>query len=141
MIKNIPNKYTQGMLLERLESGGHSRHYDFLYLPIDFKNNCNVGYAFINMTAPIYVLDLFEDLAGRTWERFNSEKVCQVAYGRIQGKAALIDNFSTQQADSKKVKPLIFDYCGGSGDNYQQQYVPPAAAAGGVATLKNNSNC
>jgi hypothetical protein len=64
------------MLLERLHQGGHAHCFDFFYLPIDLKNNCNVGYAFINMTRPIYVLALFEDMNGRSWERFNSEKIC-----------------------------------------------------------------
>ena len=42
MIKNIPNKYTQKMLLEKIDKL-HARRYDFFYLPIDLKNNCNVG--------------------------------------------------------------------------------------------------
>lgn len=70
------------MLLERLDES-HSGRYDFLYLPIDLKNACNVGYAFINMTDPLYVLPLFEDLNGKNWERFNSEKICELTYGRI----------------------------------------------------------
>ena len=88
MIKNIPNKYTQKMLLQTIDEQ-FSRMYDFFYLPIDFKNKCNVGYAFINMVKPIYILPLMKRFNQRKWERFNSEKVCHISYARIQVRPAL----------------------------------------------------
>ena len=36
MIRNIPNKYTQKMLLQKINEN-HKDKYDFFYLPIDFK--------------------------------------------------------------------------------------------------------
>lgn len=83
MIKNIPNKYTQKMLLQTIDEQ-FNRLYDFFYLPIDFKNKCNVGYAFINMVQPKYILPLTKRFNQRKWERFNSEKVCHISYARIQ---------------------------------------------------------
>ncbi|CBI33087.3 unnamed protein product, partial [Vitis vinifera] len=49
------------------------RTYDFIYLPIDFKNKCNVGYAFVNMIDPLHIVPLHR-ANGKKWEKFNSEK-------------------------------------------------------------------
>ncbi|KAK1302676.1 Protein MEI2-like 2 [Acorus calamus] len=89
MIKNIPNKYTSKMLLTAIDEH-HRGTYDFLYLPIDFKNKCNVGYAFINMVSPLYIVPFYQAFNGKKWEKFNSEKVASLAYARIQGKDALV---------------------------------------------------
>ena len=36
MVRNIPNKYTQEMLLELFEKN-HKKKFDFFYLPIDYN--------------------------------------------------------------------------------------------------------
>ncbi|XP_022679982.1 protein MEI2-like 5 isoform X2 [Setaria italica] len=110
MIKNIPNKYTSKMLLDVIDET-HEGAYDFFYLPIDFKNKCNVGYAFINMTAPAYIVSFYKAFTGRKWEKFNSEKVVSLAYARIQGKSALINHFqnSSLMNEDKRCRPMLFD--------------------------------
>ncbi|KAJ3197710.1 hypothetical protein HDU67_003666, partial [Dinochytrium kinnereticum] len=42
MLKNVPNRYTQEMLIEFMNET-HKGHYDFIYLRMDFQNRCNVG--------------------------------------------------------------------------------------------------
>jgi hypothetical protein len=113
MIKNIPNKYDQMSLLEVINKnfGGT---YDFFYLPIDFKNKCNVGYAFINFIQYESVKKFYEEFHQKKWEKFNSEKVCQIAFARIQGKSSLIENFrnSTLMFEDQGCRPLIFHSSG-----------------------------
>ena len=65
----------------------------FFYLPIDFKNRCNVGYAFINFVNPEHIIKFSEDFQGHRWKNFNSGKVCGITYARIQGLAAMITRF------------------------------------------------
>ncbi|KAL8038076.1 hypothetical protein ABFX02_11G080200 [Erythranthe guttata] len=109
MIKNIPNKYTSKMLLAAIDER-HRGTYDFIYLPIDFKNKCNVGYAFINMTEPTLIVPFCQTFNGKKWEKFNSEKVASLAYARIQGKAALIAHFqnSSLMNEDKRCRPILF---------------------------------
>ncbi|MQM06118.1 hypothetical protein Taro_038943 [Colocasia esculenta] len=109
MIKNIPNKYTSKMLLSAIDEN-HKGTYDFFYLPIDFKNKCNVGYAFINMVSPSYIGSFYEAFNGKKWEKFNSEKVASLAYARIQGKTALVAHFqnSSLMNEDKRCHPILF---------------------------------
>lgn len=74
MVKNIPNKYNQALLLE-LFARNYSGKFDFFYLPIDFKNKCNVGYAFINFLDATMIISFHEEFNAKRWERFNSEKI------------------------------------------------------------------
>jgi len=92
MIRNIPNKYNQSLLLSLLDNvaGGL---YDFVYLPIDFRSGCNMGYAFVNMLESRGVLTLHAALDGKGWNIFNSDKVCSVTFARIQGSRALVEHF------------------------------------------------
>ncbi|CAH8389566.1 unnamed protein product [Eruca vesicaria subsp. sativa] len=110
MIKNIPNKYTSKMLLAAIDEKNQGT-YNFLYLPIDFKNKCNVGYAFINMLSPDLIIPFYEAFNGKKWEKFNSEKVASLAYARIQGKTALIAHFqnSSLMNEDMRCRPIIFD--------------------------------
>lgn len=85
MIRNIPNKYTKELMLETIDAQFFDA-YDFFYLPIDFKNNCNVGYAFINFKELKSIKLFFEQFNNKKWAKFNSEKICEIKYARIQGK-------------------------------------------------------
>lgn len=126
MIKNIPNKYTSKMLLAAIDEN-HRGTYDFVYLPIDFKNKCNVGYAFINMLSPSHIIPFYEEFNGKKWEKFNSEKVASLAYARIQGKAALVSHFqnSSLMNEDKRCRPIYFHSEGSeAGDQIIREHLP-----------------
>mmetsp|Transcript_25203 Transcript_25203/g.25413 ORF Transcript_25203/g.25413 Transcript_25203/m.25413 type:complete len:753 (-) Transcript_25203:306-2564(-) len=109
MIRNIPNKYTQVMLLNEINVR-HEGTYDFYYLPIDFKNRCNVGYAFINFMEPKHIIPFFKDFNNQRWSNFNSEKVCALSFARIQGKASMVARFQNSSLLEKdnEYRPLLF---------------------------------
>jgi hypothetical protein len=112
------------MLLEEVNVN-HEGTYDFFYLPIDFKNRCNVGYAFVNFIEPAHVISFVEEFHGQRWKSFNSGKVCAVTYARIQGQAAMISRFQNSSLLEKEdeYKPLLFY---SSGPNRGQRYDFPA---------------
>lgn len=104
MIRNIPIRYNDEMLLKELEE--FEGKFDCLYLPFDFMQNGNRGYAFINFIHPFHILLFYDKFEGKPWNLFESKKICELNYGRFQGINE-IKRHSIRYKGSKK--PLFFN--------------------------------
>ncbi|ETI23324.1 hypothetical protein G647_05124 [Cladophialophora carrionii CBS 160.54] len=109
MLRNIPNRVDQPMLKTLLDVTSRGR-YDFMYLRIDFANNCNVGYAFINFIDAQSIIPFVLARAGKRWNCFNSDKVAEVSYATIQGKDCLVQKFrnSSVMLEHPAFRPKLF---------------------------------
>ncbi|OIR56935.1 MAG: RNA-binding protein involved in meiosis Mei2 [Amphiamblys sp. WSBS2006] len=127
MIKNIPNKYTQKMFIETIDKT-HRGLYNFVYLVFDFKNECNLGYAFINFVSSDAAILFIERYEGKKWPVFNSEKKCSLCYARIQGMENLIERFRNSKIMSEKreYQPKMF-YTEGPDKGKEREF--PAGSA------------
>ncbi|RAR06926.1 meiosis protein mei2 [Stemphylium lycopersici] len=92
MLRNIPNKL-DWMSLKNILDEVCFGTYDFMYLRIDFKSGCNVGYAFINFSDANGMLSLIDRIERRLWPGFNSDKTAEISYATIQGREALVQKF------------------------------------------------
>jgi len=128
MLRNIPNKYSRDMLVEQL-SHKYKGMFDFMYLPIDFKNKCNVGYGFVNFRTAELCSQFVQSFNGvdvrKCLPGFNSRKVVEVTPARVQG---LQDNVRrlrnspvmSQLKDHPDWLPLLFDE-----DGIEQRFPEP----------------
>lgn len=126
MFRNIPNKYTREMLVKQLEQDLKG-HFDFVYLPIDFKNKCNVGYAFINFRSieacETFLLNFNGVEVRKCLPGLNSRKVTEVTPARVQGFEENVQRLRNspvmrELAHHTEWMPLIFD------ENGDQQPFP-----------------
>jgi len=113
MLRNLPSGYMRSSVVELLEDEGLDGSFDFVYLPMDFGNNCCLGYAFVNFLSAADALRCWRIFEGFTeWGR-PSEKVCEVSWSDPQqGLAANIERYRNSpvmhQSVPEEWKPAIF---------------------------------
>lgn len=107
MLRNIPNRVDQPMLKTIVDHSSFGK-YDFMYLRIDFANNCNVGYAFLNFQLPEDIVDFVQAVRGQQW--FNSDKVAEVSYATMQGRECLVQKFrnSSVMQEHPSSRPKLY---------------------------------
>ncbi|KAF9566687.1 hypothetical protein CPC08DRAFT_627857 [Agrocybe pediades] len=137
MIKNIPNKMTN-LDLQNYINEVIPRRIDFMYLRIDFRNGCNVGYAFVNFITVQDLLYFAKQRLGKKWDMFASQKVLQMSYANYQGKEALIEKFKNSNImdERESWRPCIFY----SEDGPNQGLPEPFPAPTHVSRKERNSH-
>ena len=115
MIKNIPMKFSQNDMLNIINEQSCGK-YDFFYLPIDIKTKFNMGFAFINMTSPIFILDFYLEFNCCRWidkiQYCNSQKYCEIVYANMQGIQEChkeLKNKSIMKKNDKRIKPIFYE--------------------------------
>ena len=113
MLKFSPVKYLVNELVEELDCviglnrNTNIRTYDLVYLPMSFKNEKNLGYAFVNFINPLYVADFFFKITNLKWKKYHTNKNCVIKFAKVQGKKNLISHF--KQSPGEEKKPIIFE--------------------------------
>jgi hypothetical protein len=78
MMRDIPNSYSCNRLVDLFDAAGFQGTYDFLYLPIDFRTNMSLGYAFVNFVSSRDAQEFMLYFDGFSNWHFSSAKVCNV---------------------------------------------------------------
>ncbi|KAF1915459.1 RNA recognition motif 2-domain-containing protein [Ampelomyces quisqualis] len=109
MLRNIPNK-VDWLALKAILDAQCFGTYDFVYLRIDFKTGCNVGYAFINFANVHGMIALIDNIERRCWLGYRSTKAAEISYATIQGREALIQKFrnSSVMQETPFCRPRLF---------------------------------
>mmetsp|Transcript_67431 Transcript_67431/g.179762 ORF Transcript_67431/g.179762 Transcript_67431/m.179762 type:complete len:333 (-) Transcript_67431:78-1076(-) len=113
MVRNVPNKYTQRMLLKVWKGMGFARAIDLFFLPVDLRDKANLGYCFVNFVSEEQARLFCEKVDGMKLSIFRSWKILETAEARVQGFAAALHNFRNSSAVACRVapefRPVIFD--------------------------------
>lgn len=114
MLRNVPNGYKRDMLLELLDSHGFRGLYDFVYLPMDFRNGVNLGYAFVNLLTNKDAFAFTEEFQGfASWAQSDSTKVCEVSWSHPhQGLREHVERYRNSPVMHATMpdefKPMVF---------------------------------
>jgi len=76
---------------------------------MDARNNCNFGYAFINIRELSKVPIFYDKLNNQSWDPCNKNKKCEINYAKDQGFANLLDFYAQKLAERETQRSRMSD--------------------------------
>ena len=112
MIKNVPIKFHQQTLLDIVNKKFEGR-FNYFYLPKDMRTQKGVGFAFINLIHPAYIIEFFLEFHCIKWSEYiqncNSTKYCEISYSNVQGIEEIKEELEDKYAMKKEEGQPIFN--------------------------------
>jgi len=109
MVRNIPPRYTQDMLLKEWPNVGN---YDFLYLPICIDKKRNATYAFVNFNDSELAEQFYSTWHKKRLQHFSTKKALDISPADVQGRddnlLQIVRN-KTFRIKNIHFQPAIFD--------------------------------
>lgn len=84
MVRRVPRKYSEAMLLADFEALVAFPDFDFFFLPWEVKRNLNSGFAFINFRSAAAAQKFTDSVHNRAWPS-NAAKFIEVSAACVQG--------------------------------------------------------
>ena len=114
MMRNIPKRCTQRMLMSDVVMTGFGNCVDFVYLPTDISSGRNLGYAFLNFVKPEHAESFRNSFHKKHLSMIRGSRAgLSVGYAIIQGFQANLDNVlktaSVHRIRNPEYMPLILD--------------------------------
>jgi hypothetical protein len=95
MIRHIPVKYNQRMLIREINGHGFSGKYDFIYLPMDQRSHANRGFAFVNFFTADIAMQFYTTFEGNALRHFEAELKIAIMPADLQGFEANAEHFAS----------------------------------------------
>lgn len=97
MVRRVPRKYSETMLLAEFDALGAFPDFDFFFLPWEVKRNSNSGFAFINFRSAAAAERFTNLVQDRAWPS-HTAKFIEVSAAAVQG---LVPNLVNLVGNSK----------------------------------------
>jgi hypothetical protein len=133
MVRNIPNRYSQQMLRTEIDKAGFKGKYNFFYLPIDFGQRANLGYAFIDFQDVETAAQFIATFEGEKLRKFKSRKILSISPAVYQGLPANLNHFAKaalQRITNPRFQPKVFQ--GGQAISFEAAYADLCAQLTGI---------
>lgn len=111
VLKNLPERCTNAMVIELLAQVGLTGQYDFLYVPTDFRDFTAFGYAFVNFVGPEQAQVAIDRLSGLEFSATALEAIWCADHQGYSVHVRRYRNSPVMHATVPEIyKPMIFKH-------------------------------
>eukprot|EP00928_Gymnodinium_smaydae_P066878 TRINITY_DN4983_c5_g1_i1.p1 TRINITY_DN4983_c5_g1~~TRINITY_DN4983_c5_g1_i1.p1 ORF type:complete len:357 (+),score=47.27 TRINITY_DN4983_c5_g1_i1:38-1108(+) len=113
MLMNVPKGYTSSKLIRTIDLQGFAGLYDFIYVPMNFKERASTGCAVVNLLDPFVAKRFVAAFNGFSRWSSTSKNVCKACWSqKFQGLQSNVDHYRNSSVMRHSVphefKPRLF---------------------------------